>query len=61
MTNKEEIKSIIIKSLETADNYDFAFVYNHMVVCTNCPYSDDCGVERNCFDYIRDKLEADNE
>lgn len=60
MTNMDEIKSIIVKSLETAQNGEIADCYAHVVSCGDCPYwHDDCRNEHDCFHYILDKLEAD--
>lgn len=58
MTNKDEIKSIIVKSLETAKNYEIADGYSHIVSCGDCPYWSDCRNEHECDEYILDKLEG---
>ena len=57
MTNKEAIKSIIVKSLESAKNYEIADGYSHIVSCGDCPYWYDCRNEHLCDEYILDKLE----
>lgn len=62
MTNTDEIKSTIVKSLETANKDEIADAYECLVSCGNCPYWHDCRNERDhCYDYILDKLEADDE
>lgn len=38
MKNGDEIKSIIIKSLESASNDEIADAYTYVVSCGNCPY-----------------------
>ena len=62
MTDKDEIKSIIVKSLETAENYDIAVVYDNIVSCGDCPFWHDCRKERTCLqpcaEYIFKKLEG---
>ena len=58
MMNKEEIKNIIVKSLDTAPNEDIAEAYNYVVGCNDCPYWHDCRNEHDCTDYIYDKLEV---
>ena len=52
MTNRDEIKSIIVKSLETAEDYDFAVTYDNIVSCGDCPYWHDCRNEHMCYEYI---------
>jgi len=61
MTDLDKIKSIIVKSLESAENYEIADCYNHMVICGDCPYWHDCRNEHECDEYILDKLEAEND
>jgi hypothetical protein len=61
MTNKDEIKSIIVKSLETAKDYEIADAYSSIVSCGDCPYWHDCRNEHECDEYILDKLEAEKE
>ena len=59
MTNRDEIKSIIVESLESAKNYEIADGYSHIVSCGDCPYWIDCRNEYECDEYILDKLEAE--
>lgn len=59
MTNMDEIKSIIVKSLETAKTYEIADAYVDIVSCGECPYWQDCRTKHKCNDYILEKLEAD--
>lgn len=59
MTNRDEIKSIIAKSLETAEDYDFAVTYDNIVSCGDCPYWHDCRNEHMCYEYILKKLGED--
>ena len=61
MTDRDKIKSIIIKSLETAKTYEIADGYSSMVSCGDCPYWHDCRNEYECDEYILDKLEAEND
>ena len=61
MTNIDEIKSTIVKSLETASNYDFAVVYANIISCGDCPYWHDCRNEYDCAEYILNKLRANDE
>jgi len=62
MTNRDEIKSIIIKSLETAPEEKIAEAYVSIVRCCDCPLCDNCRKERTylqtCFEYILEKLEG---
>lgn len=60
MTNIDEIKSTIVKSLETASNYEIADVYEDMVDCGDCPYWHDCRNGYDCDEYILNKLVADD-
>lgn len=59
MTNREEIKSIIIKSLETANEETIADAYYDTVSCGDCPFWHDCRNGQFCRGYILNKLEAD--
>lgn len=58
MTLKENIKSRIIKSLESATNDEIADAYNYVVSCGDCPYWRDCKNENLCGEYILNKLEG---
>lgn len=59
MTNKEEIKSIIVKSLETATKHEIADAYYLLVSCGDCPFWHDCRNYHECGDYILEKLGED--
>lgn len=58
MTNKDEIKSTIVKSLETANKDEIVNAYEILVSCGDCTFWHDCRNEHNCFEYIRNKLEG---
>ena len=61
MTNKDKIKNIIIKSLETANEELIADAYYDTVSCDDCPYWHDCENEYDCNEYILNKLVAKSE
>lgn len=56
MANIDEIKSIIIKSLESASNDEIADAYTYVVSCGNCLYWHDCRNECVCTEYILNKM-----
>lgn len=56
MSRRDIIKSIIIKSLESANADELAQVYNEIVSCADCPYRHKCGFTYDCHSYIFDKL-----
>lgn len=60
MSNRDEIKSIISKSLETAKDIELVEVYAQVVSCCDCPYWKDCKNEHYCDTYISDKLKRGN-
>lgn len=57
----EEIKSIIMKSLESANKNEIAEAYFFIVSCGDCPYYNDCRNEHYCEKYILDKLDTESE
>lgn len=58
MTNIDEIKSIIVKSLETANKDEIVNAYEILVSCGDCLFWHNCRNEHNCFEYIMNKMEG---
>lgn len=60
MANKDNIKSTIIKALETASNHEIAQAYSHIICCVDCKYRYKCQIDDSCYYFILDKLEGDD-
>lgn len=54
--NKDEIKNVLVKSLESAKDFELAEAYAQLVSCGDCPYWRKCKNEQYCDVYIADKL-----
>ena len=61
MTKRDKIKTIIVRALDVALNYELADAYRCIVSCGECPYWNDCRNEHDCEDYILQKLDEDKE